>query len=278
MANDFSARKDNSQLPSMAEVHKIRTIEAKRPHASDVEGIYFAQFDAIIALLKAYGFSTAYFDKAVSTHAVTPDDLKEFESVLGELAKKIASENEGEKRALLDAAYDYLAEEDQPEKADIAIVLGGKSEERPRKAAELYKRGLFPKIVCAGSRPVYVDASGPSEAEIFRDILIKEGVPESAILMEKNSRTVPDNIRSVLNQLDEKKLSYARTILITSPYCMRRAWACLKKYVSKQHVVMRVACKTEGISRETWFGTEKSARILLNEYVKMAIACSFGDA
>jgi uncharacterized SAM-binding protein YcdF (DUF218 family) len=279
MANDFSSRKDNSQLPSMAEVHKIRTIEATRPHSPDTEGKHFTDFATIIALLKSYSLPTDYFDKVIKTHAVDAKDVEGFAEVLTQLVALILQEKSSEKRKLLSDVYEYLAEADVPAQADIAIVLGGRSLERPRKAAELFKAGFVPRIICCGSRPVYVDPTGSSEAQRFADVLVDEGVPQSAILLESNSRTTPDNIRSVLNLLDAKKLPYSKILLVTSPYAMRRAWACLKKYLPQSYVVMRVPSKPEPhLSSEQWFKTEKSIRIFLNEYVKMAIAESFQDA
>jgi uncharacterized SAM-binding protein YcdF (DUF218 family) len=279
MANDFSLRKDNSELPSMAEVHKIRTIEAVRTHSSDTEGKHFTDFATIIALLKSYSLPTDYFEKVIKTHAVDSKDVEDFTEVLTQLVAMILQEKDPKRIKLLGAVYAYLTQADAPMHADIAIVLGGRSLERPRKAAELFKAGLVPRIICCGSRPVYVDPTGSTEAQRFADVLVDEGVPKGAILLESNSRTTPDNIRSVLNLLDAKKLPYSKILLVTSPYAMRRAWACLKKYLPQSHVVMRAPSKPEPhLSSGQWFKTEKSLRIFLNEYVKMAIAESFQDA
>ena len=95
--------------------------------------------------------------------------------------------------------------------ADIIIVLGGGSHERPERAAELFKAHAAPRILLTGE----------GDDEINRQILIKDGVPASAIEVEGKSRTTKENAEFSLVRLRAEKIHSA--ILVTSWYHSRRA-------------------------------------------------------
>jgi len=61
--------------------------------------------------------------------------------------------------------------------ADVIVVLGGGSHERPLRAAELYKAHAAPRILLTGS----------GDDEINRQILLQAGVPARVIEVERQS-------------------------------------------------------------------------------------------
>ena len=61
---------------------------------------------------------------------------------------------------------------------------------RTAHAARLYHAGKVGKIVACGG----LGKHPPSEAEVMRDLLVADGVPQSAILMENRSTTTAENI------------------------------------------------------------------------------------
>jgi uncharacterized SAM-binding protein YcdF (DUF218 family) len=67
--------------------------------------------------------------------------------------------------------------------ADAVVVLGGDLDVRPFAAAALYKRGFASKILVANVRMGRAERLGliPSHTELNRDILLKLGVPATAI-------------------------------------------------------------------------------------------------
>jgi len=69
--------------------------------------------------------------------------------------------------------------------ADVIVVLGGGPDTRPFEAARLFHQGLAPKILLMNPRPAHAAQLGlePTEAELSRGILLKKGVPASAIVV-----------------------------------------------------------------------------------------------
>lgn len=107
-------------------------------------------------------------------------------------------------------AFLYL--DSGPAKADVIIVLGGGgSHERPEHAADLYFQHAAPRIL----------VSGAGDDEINRHILLKLGVPSSAIELESKSTTTRENAKFSIKMLRVQKVHSA--IIVTSWYHSRRA-------------------------------------------------------
>ena len=95
--------------------------------------------------------------------------------------------------------------------ADIIVVLGGGSHERPERAAELFKAHAAPRILI----------SGEGDDEIVRQFLLKAGVPANVIEAENKSRNTKENAEFSARLLNQEKIHSA--ILVTSWYHSRRA-------------------------------------------------------
>lgn len=113
--------------------------------------------------------------------------------------------------------------------ADAALVLGAAVSggepspvfrERIRHAVALYKAGQVRALVMTGGLgPGDRVTEGEAAAEWAR----KEGVPNSAILIEHRSRTTRENISNSVPLLIEHKLD--RVLIVSDPLHMRRALA-----------------------------------------------------
>jgi uncharacterized SAM-binding protein YcdF (DUF218 family) len=95
--------------------------------------------------------------------------------------------------------------------ADVIVVLGGGSHERPLRAAELFKQHAAPRILI----------SGAGDCEINRRLLLQAGVPAGAIQIEDKSQTTRENAEFSIKLLRAEKIHSA--ILVTSWYHSRRA-------------------------------------------------------
>jgi hypothetical protein len=84
---------------------------------------------------------------------------------------------------LLRAAARVWVQTTEPTQAQAIIILGGGINTRPFAAAELYKKGLAPRILIANAKESPIAKLGlyESETAIIKKLLINEGVPESAI-------------------------------------------------------------------------------------------------
>ena len=105
-----------------------------------------------------------------------------------------------------------------PVKADVMVVLGGGLRERPERAAELFKQGAAQKILVAGF----------GDCKANGQLLKKNGVPETAIVLESKSRTTQENAEFSIPLL--RSLGAHRVIIVTSWYHSRRALACFEHY------------------------------------------------
>jgi uncharacterized SAM-binding protein YcdF (DUF218 family) len=105
-----------------------------------------------------------------------------------------------------------------PVTADALIVLSGAGLERPERAAELFKQGEAPLVICSGN----------GESSEYRACLIQSGVPARDILLEPASRTTRENAKLTLAVLNARHVKSA--IIVTSWYHSRRALRCFEHY------------------------------------------------
>jgi uncharacterized SAM-binding protein YcdF (DUF218 family) len=104
-----------------------------------------------------------------------------------------------------------------PVKADAMVLLGG-NEQRPTRAAELFKQGEAPLIIC----------SGYGDAHAYKTILMKSGVPAQDISLEAKSRSTRENAELSIAML--RQMGARRVIIVTSWYHSRRALMCFEHY------------------------------------------------
>lgn len=106
----------------------------------------------------------------------------------------------------------YTGTIDEPQSADVIIVLGaGLSNSgrpgwaltrRSRHAAQLWHQNYAPTIICTGGTAYNQTRS---EAEGCREVLTRNGVPFSAIILEDQSRSTEENAifsRQIMNAND----------------------------------------------------------------------------
>jgi len=112
----------------------------------------------------------------------------------------------------------WLAVEDPLAKSDAIVAISGDTGARTNTAVALWKAGWAPIIVFSGAA---IDPESVSSAEIMRREAVRQGVPESATLIEPNSTTTEENATEVAKLMTQRRLASA--ILVTSPWHQRRA-------------------------------------------------------
>lgn len=268
-------RKDNTFLPERAELKKILDTEIEYPVYKGKEKVHYPKFDSLIDLLKYLKIPDDSFTSK------PPKDIYDAVEtgilLLNEIVAKSFGKNDSKLIQYFDDIYDYLSEEDEPEKADTLFIFGGKTPLRATKALEVYSTVLPARIIVSGGNPIYADLKKKTEAEIYKEILIEGGVKENSIILEDKSITIPDNIRRSLSLLDDLNIKLERVVIITSPYSQRRSWAVFKKYIPDSVKLFRVNCET-AITRDNWYLKEDTYRIVLNEYMKMLTSVVYNNA
>jgi uncharacterized SAM-binding protein YcdF (DUF218 family) len=117
---------------------------------------------------------------------------------------------------------------DRAQPADVIVVLGAGLRRdntpgpaltrRSTHAADLWKQGLAPLIVCSGGKP---GNRTRSEADACAELLQANGVPADAIILEDRSRSTEENAIYTKELMDAR--GWATAILVSDPYHMFRA-------------------------------------------------------
>ena len=135
------------------------------------------------------------------------------------------------------AVTDFVFVSDAPEKADVILIPGSRHPANAIRAAELYRAGYAPYVLPSGRHGAAVDKfigvmpedraaypdDYPTEWAFLRDVLIKHGVPESAILREDEATFTWDNARKSAAVLKAQGISARTAILCCRPFHARRA-------------------------------------------------------
>lgn len=127
-----------------------------------------------------------------------------------------------------------LAVEEPLEKADAIVAISGDTGARANTAIALWKQGYAPLIVFSGAA---IDPDSVSSAEIMRREALRQGVPESATLIEPASATTEENASEVAALMVQRRLRSA--ILVTSPYHQRRAALLFTRSFEPAHLTVR---------------------------------------
>jgi uncharacterized SAM-binding protein YcdF (DUF218 family) len=171
----------------------------------------------------------------------------------------------------------YLVVVQTPAKSDLIVCLaGGDNVERGLAAADVFKRGLAPKIFVA--RETIPDGyetlrqRGVSYLESRdRTVLMLKGlgVPESAILTS-DTPSESTVMEAGLVAGIVKENNFRSLILITSPTHSRRAWMVFKKAMKSEGVrILVVPSPYSKFKAEAWWKDRKYSKEVLFEYQKL---------
>ncbi len=266
-------------LPDIHELKNIIAAEARRPVFPGKENVHYPNFTSILALLNYYAISDEFFGTSITFADIENRDLIDTVNTCASQTIEKILEDTSPPQAILDAVYDYLSEEDEPEPANIIMVFGAKTPARISKAVELYKSGLAPIICISGGHPFYGTDKATTEAEIYKQYATQNGVPETAIIIEDKSITIPDNVWRTLSLLEAKNEMPTSIILVNSPYVQRRGWAQFRKYTSDSTKFFRVNSATiDTYSKTGWFTNADGIKVVFNEFAKMRISVSLNTA
>ena len=156
--------------------------------------------------------------------------------------------------------------EDEPQKADVIFLPGSEEGDLARTAAKLYHQGYAPLIVPSGK---YAKWTGETmvrefetESDHFANILMKEGVPEYAILKEREATYTYQNAINTRKLLDEKGIEVKRALLCCQAFHARRSKMYYQILFPETEILV-CPTVTKDIRRDNWFkNREKSDRVL----------------
>jgi uncharacterized SAM-binding protein YcdF (DUF218 family) len=165
--------------------------------------------------------------------------------------------------AVLGAVGGYLVREQAPEKADIAIVLGGDgSGRRILKAGELVREGYVPQVLVSGPGGAY----GLHECDLAIAFAVKAGYPESYFRhMEHDGHSTRDEAQVAAPIL--RQLHVHTALLVTSDFHTRRAGDVFRNVTPDISYIV-VGATDEYFSAGGWWRDREARKITLLEWTK----------
>ncbi len=183
------------------------------------------------------------------------------------------------KRIITDIS-DFIFVSDAPKRVDAIFLPGGSHPQQPEYAAELYHKGLAQWLIPSGgisvkaekwhgvrSKADIYNGDYHSDCEFFTDVLIKNGVPEAAIIKESKAGHTRDNAFLSRKAVDEIGVELKSAIIVCKAFHARR---CLMLYQMAFPAVDIIVCPVHcyNITKENWYSTEIGTDRVLGELAR----------
>lgn len=174
----------------------------------------------------------------------------------------------------------FIFVSDEPEKVDAIFLPGGSFPEQPEYAAELYRQGYAKWLVPSGgisvkrdkwpgvrSKADRYDGDYQSDCEFLTDVLLKNGVPDSAIIGENQSGHTRDNAFLSREVVDKRGAAIRTALIVCKAFHARR---CLMLYqMAFPEAVIKV-CPVHcyNITKENWHKSKAGIDRVLGELAR----------
>lgn len=153
--------------------------------------------------------------------------------------------------AALDTAWTFMRLVHRPEPVDAILTLGSFDPRAAVHAATLWKAGLAPVIVMSGGiahRGGVLDTGwDQTEARVFADAAIGEGVPAAAILLEDRAQNTGENFTLGLAVAARANIHPRKLLVVAKPYMTRRGYATGRKL--QPDIEMLMQCEEIDVAR-----------------------------
>lgn len=178
---------------------------------------------------------------------------------------------------LLKPYINFLAYSEEPQKADIIVIMGGSWIETIHHAYNLYKKNYAKKILVSGSEKkgrywFWNEGKPISGCEWTRQYLIYLGVKPEDILKEDKPTSTYQEAREIKKDLERLKVKKA--IITASIFHMRRVKMTYDKIFKNSDIKLNFVSLPEEIKRykinKIWMD-EDSMLALFNEGLKIII-------
>ena len=160
-------------------------------------------------------------------------------------------------------AGNFLVTYDKPKNADVIVVLSGDKGTRAQYAVTLYKQGYANKIILSGG----IVYNKTTMAQLMAEQAVELGVPSKNIILEDKADSTFDNAiftRDILLKND-----FRSAIIVTSDYHTRRSKMIFNNVFKGSNIKLTYCASVgEYFDKEKWWVSNKSAMIVINEYIK----------
>ena len=172
---------------------------------------------------------------------------------------------------------EYVVTHESPEKADAMIVLGGEVPERALAAADLYRQGLAamvfvsPGKISARRKQTIseLNIELPNDADLNRRVLIRLGVPPTAIHdIDEAEGTIGEAraLRAIVPRWGIRSV-----LVVTSKYHTRRAGMIFRWALGDSVRVQAIGSPYDDFQPSRWWQARSDAHYLIIEYQKLLL-------
>lgn len=128
----------------------------------------------------------------------------------------------------------WFASRDGAVPADAIVVMGAAQyrgrpspvlRSRLDHAVALYARGIAPRMVLTGG---IAEGDVQSEAAVSRAYVLRQGVPDTALLQENEGRTTHESLRHVAQLLEVRGLE--RVVIVSDGFHLFRSWTAARHH------------------------------------------------
>lgn len=173
--------------------------------------------------------------------------------------------------SFLEEMTNFIFLEDVMKKADVIFVPGSEEGALAEAAAKLYLDGLAPLVVPSGKYAKWtghtLQEAFETESDYFSYLMMKAGVPEHAIIQEREASYTYENAIYTKKRLEERKITVKRAILCCQAYHARRCKLYYQVLFPETEILVYPVV-TKGITRENWFLKRETADLVLGEIEK----------
>ena len=140
-------------------------------------------------------------------------------------------------------AWDYMRLVHEPRPADAILTLGSFDPNAAVHAARLWRAGLAPVVIMSGGiahRGGLLETGWDrSEARVFADVAMGEGVPAEAILLEEQAQNTGDNFAFARTICRQSGVDPRTLLVAAKPYMTRRGFATGRKVWPEAELLMQ---------------------------------------
>jgi len=179
---------------------------------------------------------------------------------------------------LLRQLGNFLIYEQNPQKADVIVVLNGRDTERSLSAVDLYKKGYANLIVLAqGSKQPGSDEFWKRVVNNFDGKIFFQRAIEAMGVPEKSFKLIGNGVASTYDEAVAtkeflKKNGYKSILLVTSKWHSKRAYLTFKSVLNKKGngiTITIIPSSYDNFDPELWWKKEEDTESVFREYVRL---------
>jgi uncharacterized SAM-binding protein YcdF (DUF218 family) len=170
----------------------------------------------------------------------------------------------------------FLIFEQNPQKADVIVVLNGRDTERSLAAVDLYNKGYSNLIVMStgskqpGSDEFWKRVGNNFNGKIFFQRAVEAmGVPESSFKFIGNGVTSTYD-EAVATSEFLRKQGYKSILLVTSKWHSKRAYLTFRSVLKNDEIkIIMQPSRYDAFRPDAWWKNRNDAELVFDEYVRL---------